>query len=388
MRTIAISLLILLSVGTASTDVLQSYSRVPEQTSQGTNSEHDPPFDLVLLLTERQADGQYLFYSGFTLLTYHNLLTDADETNVMISADANHVVVAHGIDKWFDGWGRVHTVSVLKRQLAYNSFLSDKGIGRPPQTAPEGQTDRSADEGIYPVRVTGILDRATLKIPWMVLLLRYRDLSRNILSEESDYRDMTGAYPDKQRLPEFGKLQDLQAVASKALGRLHDGMMAVPLETLNTQDDHSRYSGNFSGDLGYDTVEQTVQRLRQNPSSRHYFETHELYGLENLHLPLDDMSKAPPFDTHSAESRDYMDHSKYIAKLREEFKPIPLGYGWPRPDEDYVWDYANPAKLSLDTIRELRGLEKSVDEALSNAEVYEKVVEEWISQKRTAGVAK
>lgn len=164
--------------------------------------------------------------------------------------------------------------------------------------------------------------------------------------------------------------------------------MSIPLRKVNTQDDHSRYSGYFSGDLGHDTAEKTVRLLKQRPALRQYFETHELYGLENLDLPLDAMSKPPPSDPYSAEYRDYMDYSKKTAKLRDEFKPVPLGYGWPQPDEDYVLEYADPTSLNLDALREVDGLQKSADEALVNAEAYLKVVEEWITKKRAAGPTK
>ena len=388
MKTITVTLLALLATGSASIDAHPPFSRAAQQTAQATDLDDDPPFDLVLLLRESQADGQSFFYSGRTLMTYRNLLTGASETNIMISANASEVRVAHGIKKWFDGWGRVHTVSILKRQLAYNSLLSSKGVARP-QATPEIPAGGFTEEDIYQVRVTGILDRATLKIPWNLFRMRNKILLQKMSSAADDYRRATGIiFDDRHRPPTLQKWYDLEDFAYKAINRCRDAIMAIPLQKVNTEGEHSRYSGYFSGDLADDTAEKTVQQLKQRPAFRHYFESHELYGLPNLDLPLDDMSKPPPLDMYSAEYRDYMDRSKYIAKLREEFKPIPLGYGWPHPDEDYVWDYADPTKLSLDSLRELDNLEKRADEALTEAEAYETVVKEWIDRKRTVGPAK
>jgi hypothetical protein len=346
----------------------------------------DPPLAVVLQLAEHQIGMQYFFSTAFGVETYDNASTGVVETNVMVAASASGVTVAHGIQHWFDHYGRGHSVSVLKRQLDYNALIGVTPSQWNPPTSdsrewnpPISDSRACAHVPYYPcpVRVTGIMDSQTLSISWY-MLTRRAYLSWKIYNADIDARWRHSPWKDGQDIPaELRPWHDLLVRANDAIDGYRVAIEDLPLQA--TADNH--YSGQFSVDFDADDKNPLVERLKQAPEWRRYFEHHEkLYGIVGLEIPNDETAKPPPTFGYSLESAEYSKYRDYLARIawieqrRAEHKPVPHGYGWPRPDEDYVRYYLDPAHVSQDALAHVDALYRRAEEALSAAEAYKNQV--------------
>lgn len=309
--------------------------------------EEDPPFAFPVLLSESQVSGTYFFTYGGGIYRKKNYLTGAQETTILILADAHGVTRVHGIETWFDGWGRPHALSVLRQQLEYNRLLTEAGY-----TA-SFRDQNLPDHALRSVPVTGILDPATLAIPVERLRLRLSPAWRK-------------AEPGTASVEE----------ALRALDRCDAAIAKVPLERLQENPaptDHSHYEGHFAGGLTDFIVldepdSDALKQLKKTPEYAQYFREHELYGLTDLELPTDRLSEPPPYDRYSAEYFDYKHDREYVESREAAMQPVPLGYGWPRADEAYVRAYVDPAKVNPDVLAEVDRRIKEAEAAVAAAE--------------------
>lgn len=127
------------------------------------------------------------------------------------------------VDAWLDPRGHVHTVSALKRQVAYledyQHWIYSHGTARSSHEGCWLRRGRGKALLVPNIWPTGILDRQTLSLPAYLLELRFDDLARSL--------ERASTLP-KERIS-FRYLRSRVEKARTAIDRLWDELAAIRL---------------------------------------------------------------------------------------------------------------------------------------------------------------
>ncbi|MBI3505023.1 MAG: hypothetical protein HY059_09295 [Proteobacteria bacterium] len=189
--------------------------------------------DRLVVLEQMASNGRLYFYNTLDDTVIVRGSRGIRTSNVLVYVDRE---VRSNIQTWHDPAGHLHTLAVLKIQLAFNEELSRREAewnrehqyqsGRPAYRAPEG---------VAAVDVDGVMGRSTLLIPYMKLKLRsealeaaYRRRCREALRSYDAYRcySSQAASTGSASLNAWAARIDEARAAMEPLG---EGARAVPL---------------------------------------------------------------------------------------------------------------------------------------------------------------
>ncbi len=251
-----------------------------------------------------------------------------DYTNIVVWAEKQGTKIESKVEVWVDFRGHVHSLDVLKRQIAFNA-LYKKAHQSPFKSRWEsnepGAHGRHLDFGgwrtgvdIAPLATTGILERTTLRIPYLKAILRYDALYQRFYQECSK---LTGSNCDHEPFPNpyFDRLKKKFLAASGEIDSLDAVLLEIP-------------------------VARPAKTLLN----------HEFYPFDGLAAP---MPWRPSGLGDDIRMRHYFDATRDDRLVFASDGP---------PQESFIEESADPSRISNAALRSIDEARKSVDASLDD----------------------